>query len=81
MGTAAGPQPQPQQTAAEAEPRSGGPAVIPTPRPIEMTGFLNAMAAGTLRGTLSVPTWSLAADGSPVAQGAFNPTQQPPTWT
>jgi hypothetical protein len=76
MGTS-----QPQQTTqtAEATPRSGS-TITPTPTPHELASFLTAQAAGTLRGTQASPTWSLAADGSPVSPGAFDPVQKSPTW-
>jgi hypothetical protein len=70
--------PQTTQTA-EATPRSGS-TVTPTPTQHEIDSFLTAQAAGTLRGTQAQPTWALAPDGSPVAQGAFDPVQKSPTW-
>jgi hypothetical protein len=62
--------------AAAAEPRTT-PTIVPTPRPVELTGFLNAMAAGTL----PRPTWSLSMDGSAVDPKSFNPAPiTTPTW-
>jgi hypothetical protein len=80
MGTS-----QPQQTtqtpqAAEATPRSGGPAIVPTPQPNELSSFLAAMTNATLRGTPSEPTWRLKADGSAVDQQSFDVNQGSPTW-
>jgi hypothetical protein len=68
----------PQQQAA-AEPRAAG-TITPTPTQAELNAFLTQQAAGTLRGTPSSPTWSLAPDGSPVSPGAFDPVQKSPTW-
>jgi hypothetical protein len=79
MGTSQPQQTAPTPQAAEAEPRSGGP-ITPTPQPGELLGFLTGMTNGTLKGTSAQPTWSLKPDGSPIAQGAFDPTPKSPTW-
>jgi hypothetical protein len=74
MGTAT-PQ-QTTQTPQAAEPRSGS-AIVPTPRPQELAGFLAAQAAGTL----PRPTWKLSMDGSPIDPHSFDPTPvTTPTW-
>jgi hypothetical protein len=72
MGTSQGP--QTTQTA-EATPHAGGPAIVPTPQPNELSSFLAAMANNTLP-----HIWTLKPDGSPVDPKAFNTSQGTPTW-
>lgn len=68
MGTAQGPQPaQAAQTPQAAEPRSGS-AIVPTPTPKELTGYLTQLAAGTLP-----HVWNLAMDGSAIDPKSFDP--------
>jgi hypothetical protein len=61
--------PKPQQSAV-AEPRSGS-AIVPTPRPSELAGFLTALANKTLPSP-----WHLAMHGSAIDPQSFDPTSK-----